>query len=145
MSGHARPHCIVNYAKTAEAIDMSFWLRTRVGRSMCYMGSHWRYLANTTEPSVCVGHAALCQIALTTCLFLVPCARLMRLAVSFWAYVKYFVYRIVYRRPICIMMVCGTNTGVLTERLINRDGRLTVYRSIQSGLRLARGSLERFK
>jgi len=32
-------------------------------------GAHWRNLANTTEPSVCGGDAALCQITLTTCLF----------------------------------------------------------------------------
>jgi len=29
---------IVNYAKMAEAIEMPFGLRTRVGRSMRYMG-----------------------------------------------------------------------------------------------------------
>ena len=29
---------------------------------------HWRRLANTTEPSVCGGDAALCQITLSTCL-----------------------------------------------------------------------------
>jgi len=33
-------------------------------------GVHWRHLANTTERSVCGGDAALCQITLTTCLFL---------------------------------------------------------------------------
>jgi len=32
-----------------------------------YMGVHWRHLANTTEPSVCRGDAALCQMTLTTC------------------------------------------------------------------------------
>ena len=34
-----------------------------------YMGSgaHWRHLKNTTEPSMCGGDAALCQITLTTC------------------------------------------------------------------------------
>jgi len=26
----------------------------------------WRHLANTTEPSVCCGDAALCQVTLTT-------------------------------------------------------------------------------
>ena len=31
-------------------------------------GAHWHYLANTIEPSVCSGNAALCQITLTTCL-----------------------------------------------------------------------------
>jgi len=30
-------------------------------------GAHWRHLANTTEPSMCGGDAALCQITLTTC------------------------------------------------------------------------------
>jgi len=31
------------------------------------LAAHWRHLANTTEPSVCGGDAALCQITLTTC------------------------------------------------------------------------------
>jgi len=31
--------------------------------------SHWCHLANTTEPSMCGGDAALCQIALTTCYY----------------------------------------------------------------------------
>ena len=30
-------------------------------------GAHWRHLKNTTEPSMCGGDAALCQITLTTC------------------------------------------------------------------------------
>jgi len=30
-------------------------------------GAHWRHLANTTEPFVCGGDAALCQITLTSC------------------------------------------------------------------------------
>jgi len=29
--------------------------------------AHWRHLANTTQPSVCGGDAALCEITLTTC------------------------------------------------------------------------------
>ena len=72
----------------AEPIEMPFGLRTR-GRvgpgnrvrwgpevlrdvtittilALC-MGAHRRHLANTTEPSVCGGDAALCQITLTTC------------------------------------------------------------------------------
>ena len=32
-----------------------------------YMGAHCRHLKNTTEPSMCGGDAALCQITLTTC------------------------------------------------------------------------------
>jgi len=31
------------------------------------LGAHWRHLKNTTEPSMCGGDAALCQITLTTC------------------------------------------------------------------------------
>ena len=30
-------------------------------------GAHWRRLKNMTEPSMCGGDAALCQITLTTC------------------------------------------------------------------------------
>jgi len=32
--------------------------------------AHWRNLANTTEPTMCGGDAALCQIILTTCYYL---------------------------------------------------------------------------
>jgi len=32
--------------------------------------AHWRHLKNTTEPSMCGGDAALCQITLTTCYIL---------------------------------------------------------------------------
>jgi len=32
-------------------------------------GAHWRHLANTTEPSMYGGDAALCQITLTTCYY----------------------------------------------------------------------------
>jgi len=34
-----------------------------------YMGAHWRHLANTTEPPMCGGDAAFCQITLTTCYY----------------------------------------------------------------------------
>jgi len=33
--------------------------------SVLHGNAHWRNLANTTEPSVCNGDAALCQITLT--------------------------------------------------------------------------------
>jgi len=36
--------------------------------AFCIWGAHWRHLANTTEPSMCGGDSALCQITLTTCL-----------------------------------------------------------------------------
>jgi len=35
--------------------------------AFCIWGAHWCHLANTTEPSVRCGDAALCQITLTTC------------------------------------------------------------------------------
>jgi len=35
--------------------------------AFCISGAHWRHLANTTEPSMCGGDAALCQTTLTTC------------------------------------------------------------------------------
>ena len=44
---------------------------TRVGpRNYVLNRSHWRHLANTTEPSVCCNDAALCQITLTMLQFL---------------------------------------------------------------------------
>ena len=64
-----RSVCHSSCAKTAELIEMPLgcgfgW----VEESMCYMGAHWRHLANTIEPSLCGGDAALCRITLTTCL-----------------------------------------------------------------------------
>jgi len=37
--------------------------------AFCIWGAHWRPLANTTEPSMCGGGAASCQITLTTCYY----------------------------------------------------------------------------
>jgi len=83
----------VSCAKTAEPIEMPFWMptevdpgnhaldrvqilmrrgnfgmQTRLGPTKHILdgGAHWRQLANTTEPSVCGGDASLCQITLTT-------------------------------------------------------------------------------
>jgi len=33
------------------------------------LGAHWCHLVNTTEPSVCGGDAALCQITMTICYY----------------------------------------------------------------------------
>jgi len=58
-------------------------LQKRLNRSICRLdvdsgwpkeacirwGAHWRHLANTTEPFVCGGDAACCQITLTTCYY----------------------------------------------------------------------------
>jgi len=43
----------------AMATILSFYIR----------GVHWCHLANTSEPSVRSGDAALCQITLTTCYY----------------------------------------------------------------------------
>jgi len=80
MPGPARPQCAVSCAKMAEPMDLRFGLWARVDLRkqkfncirqvalMCRHGrAHWRQPANTTEPSVCGGDVALCQITLTTC------------------------------------------------------------------------------
>ena len=45
----------VNSAKTAEPIEMPFaaWTRVGPGKHVLDGGTHWRNLANTTEPSMC--------------------------------------------------------------------------------------------
>ena len=50
-----------------------FGIRNRLGcglgwakGSMCYMGAHWRHLANTNELFVCDGETALSQFTLIT-------------------------------------------------------------------------------
>ena len=52
---------IVSPAKTAEAIEMPFGLWTRVGPGKHVLdgGAHWLHLANTIEPSVYGGDAAV--------------------------------------------------------------------------------------
>jgi len=74
-----RSVAIMNPAKTAEPIQMPFGMWTGVGPEnhvlaesrwrLRYIrcGAHWCHLANTIEPIVCDGDAALCQITLTTC------------------------------------------------------------------------------
>jgi len=70
----------------AEPIDLPFGLWTLVQRRkdkfnrirqvapLCLHGkAHWRYQANTTEPSVCGRDAVLCQMTLTTCCFILRC------------------------------------------------------------------------
>ena len=54
-------------AKTAEPFELSFGTWTRVGswNHVLDNGAHWRYLANTIEPSVAMG--PFCQITLITC------------------------------------------------------------------------------
>ena len=60
---------IVSPAKTAEPIEMPFGIWTLVGprKHALGEGADWRHLANATEPSMCGGDAACCQITLTSC------------------------------------------------------------------------------
>jgi len=53
----------------AEPIEMPFgaWTRVDPRNHVLDGGARWRNLANTIEPSVCGGDAALRQITLTTC------------------------------------------------------------------------------
>jgi len=53
-------HFAMSCAKTAEHIDMSFGLWTRVDPKKRALdgGTNWRNLANTTEPSMCGGDVA---------------------------------------------------------------------------------------
>jgi len=58
----------VSCAKTAKPIEMPFGIWTQVGprKHVLDGDADWRHLANATEPSVCCGDAALCQITFTT-------------------------------------------------------------------------------
>ena len=47
MPRHARRHAAVSSGTMAEQIDMPIWV-VDSGWHMCYMGAHWRNLANTT-------------------------------------------------------------------------------------------------
>jgi len=69
----ARRHSM-SCAKTTELIELPFGLWTPVVWrkhmfSCIHWRAHWRHLTNTTEPSLCSGDAALCQITLTTCYY----------------------------------------------------------------------------
>jgi len=66
----AQRHSDVSCAKTAEPIEMLFGLWSQVEACMRW-SAHWRHghLANTTEPIVCGGDAALCEITLITCYY----------------------------------------------------------------------------
>ena len=59
----------VKVVKTAEPIDISFRKWTWIGprKHVLDTGAHWRHLANITEPFLCDGDAACCEITLTTC------------------------------------------------------------------------------
>jgi len=59
MPVHARLHSDVSCAKMAELTEMTFGLHGLLAQgSMCYIGAHWRHLANTIEKSMCGGVAA---------------------------------------------------------------------------------------
>jgi len=63
----ARRHPAVSCAKMAKPIEMPFGLWTQVGRRKHVLdGGGLMQTANMTEPSVCGGDAALCQITLSS-------------------------------------------------------------------------------
>jgi len=58
----------------AEPIEMPFGLWTRAGPKnhvLDVLGgdAYWYYLLSTTEPSICGGDAAFCQVTLATCYY----------------------------------------------------------------------------
>ena len=57
-------------ADTADTLQLDVAMATSFSLSIYrpIWGAHWRYLANTYEPSMCGGDAALRQITLTTSL-----------------------------------------------------------------------------
>jgi len=66
--GHARTCPAVDILKATQQGAAPVRCGCRFGCAR--WGAHWRHLANTIEPSVCGGDAALCQITLTTLLLL---------------------------------------------------------------------------
>jgi len=60
---------IVRPAKPAERIEMYFrtWTRVDPRNHVLNRGAQRRHTANTIEPSMCGGDAALCLITVTTC------------------------------------------------------------------------------
>jgi len=94
LSGHSAVICV----KTAEPIETPFGLWTRVSRrkhkfnrirQVAPMCPHWRHLANTIEPSISGGDAALCQIILIICFFSQiygssDTCRLLDYRINFW-------------------------------------------------------------
>jgi len=61
----------VRCAKTTGTDRDAVWgMDTGGPKKVCVRrGTHWRHLANTTEPSMCGGDAAACQITLTICCY----------------------------------------------------------------------------
>jgi len=72
--GKRTAHCevwglsAVSPAKTAEPIDMPFWVWTRVGPGNHVLDgdAYWRNLVNTTEPSMCGSDVTICQVTSNT-------------------------------------------------------------------------------
>jgi len=77
MPGHARLHHAMSCAKMAR---FAFWVvdfdepKEAKFSAICQVAAvcpheiaDWHHLANTTEPSVCGGDVALCQIAFIIC------------------------------------------------------------------------------
>jgi len=51
----------------SDQFAFGLWTRVDTKKHGIRWGSHWRHVANTTEPSMCCSDAAFCEIILTTC------------------------------------------------------------------------------
>ena len=62
--GHARTYPVFDTFKVTQ--QWAVPVQCGFGLGYTRSGAHYRHLANRTEPSVCGGNAAFCQITLTT-------------------------------------------------------------------------------
>ena len=80
-------------------------------------GAHWRHLKNTTEPSMCGGDAALCQITSTT---------------SFSSSVNHCCDSPVSRRTsVCLVHPCKIYL-IYTKRFINKVSSHSVHSAVHT-------------
>ena len=74
-------------------------------------GAHWRHLKNMTEPSICGGDAALCQITLTTCHQLVS-ARYHQQSACSMCNARFKNFRSIQIRTLCPSAFCTTSRAL---------------------------------
>jgi len=106
----------------------------------CRWGAYWRNLANTTEPSVYVGDAALCQITLTTCFSIQTVykhclARTIRLKVLKSISLKRYYVKNIHRTlcwagPTAQNLSCGTKQSLRCCRV--RQCRVSLVKRFRS-------------
>jgi len=74
--------------------------------------AHWRHLANTTEPPVCCGDAASCQITLTTCYSAPQCLHCKRCTS--------------YANSVCLSVCLSVRPSVTRRYCVKTTARSTV-------------------